>query len=129
LNEGIGHKNRIAKQFGFLSKAPFQVHSDCEARLDIPVPATKISQSLMTGFCIYKLYITSMFVVYVLYSVKHQKIYIGYTSALIDRFHSHNKFSTKGYTVKYRPWIVVHVEFFESKIAALKRKKSLFIFA
>ena len=63
-----------------------------------------------------------MFVVYVLYSVKHQKIYIGYTSALIDRFHSHNKFSTKGYTVKYRPWIVVHVEFFESKIVAMKRQ-------
>ena len=66
-----------------------------------------------------------MFVVYVLYSVKHQKIYIGYTSALKDRFHSHNKFSTKGYTVKYRPWIVVHVEFFESKIAALKREKEI----
>ncbi len=66
-----------------------------------------------------------MFVVYVLYSVKHQKIYIGYTSALIDRFHSHNKFSTKGYTLKYRPWIVVHVEFFESKIAAIKREKEI----
>jgi len=66
-----------------------------------------------------------MFVVYVLYSVKHQKIYIGYTSALIDRFHSHNKFSTKGYTVKYRPWIVAHVEFFESKIAAIKREKEI----
>ena len=66
-----------------------------------------------------------MFVVYVLYSVNHQKIYIGYTSALIDRFHSHNKFSTRGYTVKYRPWIVVHVEFFESKIAALKREKEI----
>ena len=25
----------------FHSKAPFEVHSDCEARLDSPVPATK----------------------------------------------------------------------------------------
>jgi hypothetical protein len=54
LNEGIWHKNRIAQQLGFHSKAPFEVHSDCEARLDIPVPATKKSQSLMTGFLHFK---------------------------------------------------------------------------
>jgi hypothetical protein len=36
-----GIKIKSANQFGFHSKAPFEVHSDCEVRLDIPVPATK----------------------------------------------------------------------------------------
>lgn len=48
-----------------------------------------------------------MYVVYVLYSERYSKIYIGYTSDLIDRFHSHNQFAAKGYTVHYRPWEVV----------------------
>lgn len=47
-------------------------------------------------------------VCYVLYSKKHEKIYIGYTSNLIGRFKSHNELGTKGYTIRYRPWIVVH---------------------
>ena len=66
-----------------------------------------------------------MFVTYVLYSSNHDKIYIGYTSDLIDRYHSHNEFSTKGYTIKFRPWQVVYVEFFESKLEAMKREKEL----
>ncbi|WP_374707758.1 GIY-YIG nuclease family protein [Flavobacterium sp. J372] len=35
------------------------------------------------------------FVVYILYSEKHQKSYVGYTSALIDRFKSHNLLATR----------------------------------
>ncbi|MHA8050540.1 GIY-YIG nuclease family protein [Aquirufa sp. ROCK-SH2] len=66
-----------------------------------------------------------MFVTYVLYSIKFDEIYIGYTSSLIDRFHSHNYLSNKGYTVKFRPWIVAYVEFFESKSEALSREKEL----
>lgn len=66
-----------------------------------------------------------MFVTYILYSTVHDKIYIGYTSDLIDRFHSHNQFGTKGYTIKFRPWRVIHVEFFESKQEAMKREKEL----
>ena len=66
-----------------------------------------------------------MFVTYVLYSGKFDKIYIGYTADLIDRFKSHNKLATKGYTVKFRPWKVVIVEFFENKSDALIREKQL----
>ena len=65
------------------------------------------------------------FVTYVLYSAIHNKMYIGYTSDLIDRFHSHNEFATKGYTIKFRPWQVIHVEFFDTKQAALRREKEL----
>ncbi|WP_300357300.1 GIY-YIG nuclease family protein [Fluviicola sp.] len=66
-----------------------------------------------------------MFVTYVLYSPVHDKIYIGYTSDLIDRFRSHNQFATKGHTIKFRPWEVIHIEFFDSKSEAMKREKEL----
>ena len=66
-----------------------------------------------------------MFTVYVLYAEVYQKIYIGYTSNLEDRLLSHNELATKGWTVQYRPWRIVHTETFESKAAALKREKQL----
>ncbi len=66
-----------------------------------------------------------MFVTYVLYSCKFQKIYIGFTSGLIARFHSHNYLATKGFTVKFRPWTVILVEFFDHKIDAMNREKEL----
>jgi putative endonuclease len=65
------------------------------------------------------------FVVYLLYSVTSDKIYIGYTSNLIARFHSHNKFATKGYTVKFRPWEVAYLEVFQTKKDAMRREKEL----
>jgi len=65
------------------------------------------------------------YVCYVLYSRSYEKIYIGYTAYLIGRILSHNKLGTKGFTVRYRPWEVVHVEFFASKSLALSREKQL----
>jgi putative endonuclease len=66
-----------------------------------------------------------MYTVYVLHSEKFNQIYIGYTSNLIERFKSHNHLETKGHTIKYRPWTVIHVEFFDSKSEAMKREKQL----
>jgi len=66
-----------------------------------------------------------MFVTYVLFSEKHDQIYIGYTSDLINRFHSHNELATKGHTIKFRPWIVIYTEGFDSKTEAMKREKEL----
>jgi len=65
------------------------------------------------------------FVVYILYASKYKIHYTGYTSNLIARFKSHNEFGTKGFTRKYRPWIVIHVEFFNNKKEALIREKFL----
>ncbi|WP_338222684.1 GIY-YIG nuclease family protein [Algoriphagus confluentis] len=65
------------------------------------------------------------FVVYILFSPSTGKTYTGMTSDLITRFHFHNQKSTKGFTIKYRPWIVVHVEFFQSKKQALERELEL----
>lgn len=65
------------------------------------------------------------FTVYVLFSQKHRKIYVGYTSNLLMRFRSHNELSPNSWTQKYRPWQVIYVEFYESKSEALKREKIL----
>ncbi|TPG38175.1 GIY-YIG nuclease family protein [Flavobacterium pectinovorum] len=65
------------------------------------------------------------FVVYILFSEKFNKNYTGYTSNLIERFKSHNILEIKGYTLKFRPWKVIHVEFFNSKSEAMKREKYL----
>ena len=63
------------------------------------------------------------FVVYCLWSKAFDKIYIGYTSNLIERFKSHNSLGTKGFTAQYRPWIVVDVIFCMSKKEALITEK------
>jgi len=65
------------------------------------------------------------FVVYVLYSRKFNKTYTGYTSNLIERFKSHNYLGKKGFTLRYRPWMVVLVEPFVTKSEAQKRESFL----
>jgi putative endonuclease len=64
-------------------------------------------------------------VVYILYSKDFDKIYIGFTSNLIARFHSHNELSPKGWTRKFRPWKVIYVEFFPDKKSAMNHEKFL----
>ncbi|WP_379969682.1 GIY-YIG nuclease family protein [Epilithonimonas sp. UC225_85] len=65
------------------------------------------------------------FVVYILYSEKFNKTYVGFTSSIIDRIKSHNFLATKGYTIKFRPWTVIHTEFFNNKKDAMEREKFL----
>ena len=65
------------------------------------------------------------FVVYVLFSKKYDKTYTGYTSNLIERFKSHNILGKKGFTLRYRPWLVVLVEPFKTKFEARKRETFL----
>ena len=66
-----------------------------------------------------------MFAVYVLYSPSFKKIYIGYTSDLNERFKSHNEIGTKGWTIKFRPWIICYKEEFATKQEAMHREKEL----
>ncbi|WP_432411756.1 GIY-YIG nuclease family protein [Rasiella sp. SM2506] len=65
------------------------------------------------------------FVVYILWSHTYRKRYIGYTSNLISRFHSHNSLGKRGWTIRYRPWNVVFVAFFKNKKEALLFEKFL----
>ena len=66
-----------------------------------------------------------MFTVYVLHSEIFDKIYIGYTSNIEQRFLSHNKLSNKGWTIKFRPWKIIHTEVFATKKEAMVREKQL----
>jgi putative endonuclease len=65
------------------------------------------------------------FTVYVLYSQQFNKHYVGFTSDLQSRLLSHNSLATKGFTVLYRPWTLIHTEVFETKSEAMKREKWL----
>jgi putative endonuclease len=66
-----------------------------------------------------------IFTIYVLYSQKHAKHYVGYTTDLAERYLSHNHLSSKGWTVKYRPWEIIHVEEYATKEEAMKRERWL----
>ena len=66
-----------------------------------------------------------MFTVYVLYSSNHDKIYVGFTSSLEERLRSHNELASKGWTIRYRPWVVIHTEVFSEKSEATRREKAL----
>ena len=65
-----------------------------------------------------------IYTVYVLFSAKHQKIYIGYTSNLLQRFASHQALG-KDWTAKFRPWSVIYCEYFTDKSEAKKREIQL----
>lgn len=65
------------------------------------------------------------FVVYVLYSESANRLYIGYSSNSIERFKWHNGLSRKGHTVRYRPWKMIYVEFFDNKDFAMARERAL----
>ena len=67
----------------------------------------------------------SIYTTYVLYCESFDKIYIGYTSNLEQRLLSHNQLATKGYTIKFRPWRIVHQETFQTKQEAMLREKQL----
>ncbi|NJM24859.1 MAG: GIY-YIG nuclease family protein [Bacteroidia bacterium] len=56
-----------------------------------------------------------IFHVYAPYGPSFNKIYIGYTSDLEARLLSHNQLSTKGRTIKFEPWIIIHQEPFQYK--------------
>jgi len=55
------------------------------------------------------------FAVYVLYSESADRLYIGYSSNYVKRFRWYNGLSRKGFTVRYRPWKIVHFELYPSK--------------
>ena len=65
-----------------------------------------------------------MYVVYVLYSKKTDKYYIGFTANLIDRLKHHNSGATKS-TKTGRPWFVVYKEKIPDKRSAWLRERQI----
>ena len=66
-----------------------------------------------------------MFYVYVIYSEKFDKIYIGFTSNLKFRLEQHNHPQNKGYTKRFQPWKIIYYEEFQSKSEAKTRENQL----
>jgi putative endonuclease len=66
----------------------------------------------------------SMFLVYILYSSKFDRYYIGMTEDINRRLLEHNNGKTPS-TKPFIPWIVVYTESFDSRVAARGREKYL----
>ncbi len=65
-----------------------------------------------------------MYTVYILYSEKIDKYYIGFSSDVQDRLRKHNN-ASKGFTNTGRPWIIVYTESFDNKKDAENRENQL----
>ncbi len=65
-----------------------------------------------------------MYYLYIIYSQKIDKYYIGYTADIDGRIAKHNRVS-KGFTNFGKPWILVYTETYASKQEAMAREKQL----
>jgi putative endonuclease len=65
-----------------------------------------------------------MYAVYILYSSKLDRYYIGYSADVAGRLRRHNNHSM-GYTCAGKPWILVYFENYENKSDAEAREKQL----
>jgi len=65
-----------------------------------------------------------MYAVYVLYSLKDNKLYKGSTSNVQKRFLRHNSGGNKS-TAHRKPFVLIHIEQFEDKSSALRRESYL----
>jgi len=63
-----------------------------------------------------------MYTLYILYSKKLDRYYVGFTNDLGRRLGEHNRIKVK-YTDTGIPWVVVHTESFDAKKEAMKREK------
>jgi len=65
-----------------------------------------------------------MYTVYIIYSERIDKYYIGFSSNFQERLRKHNR-NSKGFSSSGRPWIMVYSEVFENKKDAMAREKQL----
>ncbi|MBI4054407.1 MAG: GIY-YIG nuclease family protein [Candidatus Doudnabacteria bacterium] len=65
-----------------------------------------------------------MYYVYILKSVNHRSLYVGYTNDLRRRLKEHNEKRSK-YTSLMGTWQLVYYEAYKSKRDAMKREQSL----
>lgn len=67
-----------------------------------------------------------MYNIYVIYNLKHKKIYIGQTEDLQQRLELHNKKTFKGYTSRFDgEWQLIYNEEVATRQEALIREKQL----
>ena len=82
-------------------------------------------QSAKAAFLCFQFTLFVMFTVYVLYSPSFNKIYIGFSSDLEARIHSHNFLAKKWYTMRIRPWNLIYTEAYSTIVEATKRENEL----
>ncbi|MCX6239152.1 MAG: GIY-YIG nuclease family protein [Bacteroidia bacterium] len=66
-----------------------------------------------------------MYYTYVLYSIRFNKIYIGFSGDLQNRLLIHNDSRNTGWTAQYQPWEIFYSEEYTTKSDAMKREKQL----
>ena len=65
------------------------------------------------------------YTVYIIYSYKLNRYYIGYTTGnVLSRLQKHNA-KHNGFTGKNNDWVIKHSEIFETKTAAMKRERGI----
>ena len=65
-----------------------------------------------------------MYTVYIIYSQKIDKYYIGFSSNVNERLSKHNR-NSKGFSNTGKPWILVYQETFSNKKDAMARENQL----
>jgi putative endonuclease len=66
-----------------------------------------------------------MYTVYILYSEQSKRTYTGYTNDVKRRLQEHNVTETRGFTLRYRPWTIIHSEEYQTINEAREREKFL----
>ena len=66
-----------------------------------------------------------MYYVYILYSKKSKKFYIGLTDDVERRIQEHNSPDNRGWTKKFQPWIISYFEAYLTASEARIRELSL----
>jgi putative endonuclease len=67
---------------------------------------------------------TGTYSVYVLFSEKFHRTYVGQTNNLDERIQRHNKGLVNS-TSRFRPWCIIYTEKYETRSEAMKREKWL----
>jgi putative endonuclease len=60
--------------------------------------------------------------VFVLYSNKHDKLFVGYTTSLTDYMITMNVMESDNPLFEFRPWTLIHMELFVSEDEAMIRE-------
>ena len=66
-----------------------------------------------------------MWHVYILYSASSGKTYTGFSNDVQRRLNEHNVSESKGFTLRYRPWVLFRSEIYNTKDEAMEREKFL----
>ncbi len=66
-----------------------------------------------------------MYRVYVLYSPKYNKIYIGQTEDIERRLIEHNNGLLSTYAKRYKLWKIIYTEKYATRSEAIRREKQL----